>query len=71
MVISWEQLKEHCEAQFSLCKRGHSIVRLLLKINTVMLQNYLRLTKQFTESKAASCMPQQAICRGLLEGFSQ
>jgi hypothetical protein len=34
------------------------------------LQNNLRLTEQFTESQAGSWMPQQAVCRGLLEGFS-
>jgi hypothetical protein len=27
--------------------------------------------EQFTESKAGSCMPQQAVRRGLLEGFLQ
>jgi hypothetical protein len=36
-----------------------------------MLQNNLQLTELFTESQAGSCMPQQAVWRGLLEGFSQ
>ncbi len=41
----------------------------ILKSNT--LQNHLRVTEESTESQAASFMPQQAIRRGLLEGFSQ
>jgi hypothetical protein len=36
-----------------------------------MLQNHLQFMEQFTESHVASCMPQQAILRELLEGFSQ
>jgi hypothetical protein len=45
----------------------------ILKSNTVtrFKKFHIRLTEQFTESQAASCMPQQAICRGLLKGFSQ
>ncbi len=41
-----------------------------MKSNTVTKSSPW-LTEQFTESQAASCMPQQAIWRGLLAGFSQ
>jgi hypothetical protein len=66
----WRQLKENCEAHFSIWKSQQLIICLLLKFNIVI--NDLRLTQQSTESQAVSWMPQQAIWRGLLlEGFSQ
>jgi hypothetical protein len=49
-MVSLNSAIENADSQTSTCYKKRN-----------MIQNHLRLTEQFTESQAGSCMPQEAV----------